>query len=70
MPLGVLVREAREARGWSQVELAERLGLSGAQVSRVEAGVRGVSTEVLARLAQELSLPADQVLAALADDAV
>lgn len=67
MPLGVLVREAREARGWSQVELAERLGLSGAQVSRVEAGLRGVSLDVLARLAQELEIPADQVIASIGE---
>ena len=67
MPLGLLVREAREARGWSQGELGERLGVSGAQVSRIESGVRGTSVDVLARLAQELALPADQVLAALAE---
>ena len=30
------------ARGWSDAELARRMGLSGAQVSRVRGGERGI----------------------------
>ena len=36
MTYGRLIREAREARGWTQAELAERLNVSTAKISRWE----------------------------------
>jgi len=56
MELGPQVRAAREARGWSQEELAQRVGVSAAQISRVESGVRGVSFTLARRLVAELEL--------------
>lgn len=35
------LKQAREARGWSQCKLASLTGISQAQISRIENGARG-----------------------------
>lgn len=67
MELGPQVRAAREARGWSQEELAQRIGVSAVQVSRIESGARGVSWDTARRLVQVLELAPACVLG-LTDD--
>ncbi|MEU8697398.1 helix-turn-helix transcriptional regulator [Streptomyces sp. NPDC048680] len=37
-PFGARIRRAREARGWKQEELGERMGYSGTHISAVEVG--------------------------------
>ncbi|HEY5990025.1 MAG TPA: helix-turn-helix transcriptional regulator [Streptosporangiaceae bacterium] len=66
--MGVLIRQAREARGLSQDELADRLmGASGSvtlsrnYISRWENGKRGVSAHWLPHLADVLDLPLEQL---------
>jgi len=51
MMLGQRIRDARDLRGWSQAELAERCGLSRPTIARIEAGqhVRMASLEQVAR---------------------
>lgn len=51
MMLGHRIREARDAHGWSQGELAERCGLSRPTIARIEAGqhVRMGTLEQVAR---------------------
>lgn len=55
--LGELVREMREMRGMSQVELATSAGLQGSStVSRLESGkVGSISRDLLAKLAEALA---------------
>ena len=48
------VREAREAKGWTQGELAERIGVSRKTVNTVENGVFVPSTVIALKLAQAL----------------
>jgi putative transcriptional regulator len=48
------VREAREARGWTQAELANRIGVSRKTVNTVENGVFLPSTVVALKLAAAL----------------
>ena len=45
---------ARESRGLTQGELADRLGISQAKVSRIEAGMLGVTSEGLTKVADAL----------------
>lgn len=66
--VGALIRQAREARGLSQDELADRLmGASGSvtlsrnYISRWENGKRGVSAYWLPHLADVLDLPSEQL---------
>jgi UDP-N-acetylglucosamine 1-carboxyvinyltransferase len=53
---GALARAAREAKGWSQADLASRVGLSPVQISRIESGKRGMSDKVVARIVRALDL--------------
>ena len=48
------VREAREAKGWTQAQLAERIGVSRKTVNTVENGVFVPSTVVALKLAVAL----------------
>ena len=53
------VREAREARGWTQAQLAERIGVSRKTVNTVENGVFVPSTIVALKLAAALETPVE-----------
>jgi transcriptional regulator with XRE-family HTH domain len=62
---GKKVRAARQARGWTQEELAERAGLAPVQISRIERGVREVRLTTLLRIAQALQTTPDRLLGGL-----
>ena len=55
--LGVNVRKAREQRGWSQEELADRSGIHRTYISGVERGARNPTIEIIAAIAGALDLP-------------
>lgn len=63
--LGSRIRNFREAAGLRQVDLAERIGVDTAAVSRIEAGGRRVSSTELNRIGASLGV---SVLALLDDD--
>lgn len=50
--LGQSIRRAREARGWQQADLAERVGVARMTVSRLERG-EAVSVETAIRALSE-----------------
>jgi Zn-dependent peptidase ImmA (M78 family)/transcriptional regulator with XRE-family HTH domain len=54
--LGERVADARRRKGWTQGELAVRVGLTQTSVSRIETGVRAVSSLELAELAEVLGV--------------
>ena len=53
---GSLIKTERERRGWSQEHLAELVGVSRVQVSRIESGDQVGSIDTLTRIARELAL--------------
>jgi putative transcriptional regulator len=53
------LREAREARGWTQAELAERIGVSRKTINTVENGVFVPSTVIALKLATALGEPVE-----------
>src|SRR5262245_50701964 len=55
------IRQARQARGLDQQELAERIGLSRQSLSAIESGVATPSTAVALRLSAALDRPVDQL---------
>lgn len=52
-----LLRIARQARGWSQSELARVSGVSQAHLSKLENGITPCTDEVVSKLAQSLQFP-------------
>lgn len=60
---GRRIAEMRRARGWSQTELALRIGVSRQQVMRYETrGIQNMRVRRLARLCDELGCSADALL--------
>jgi HTH-type transcriptional regulator/antitoxin HipB len=53
---GRRVRDAREARGWRQAELARRAGLKQQAISKVERGATGAADDTRIRIAAALEL--------------
>jgi transcriptional regulator with XRE-family HTH domain len=51
-PVAQNVKRLREARGWTQAELARRIGVKRPYVTMIEAGVRTVSLDLLRTLAR------------------
>lgn len=59
---GDRLRAAREQHGWTQDELAQRLGFGQSQMNKYENGKSDPTPEVLVRLATALSVSADWLL--------
>lgn len=57
--VGENVRELREAKGWSQQELADKCGIAREHVSRIENGHMLPSVEVLFAMADAFGVSVD-----------
>jgi len=60
--LAVNVRRLREAREWSQEELADRAGIDRTYISSIERSKYAASIEILDRLARALNVEAAELL--------
>ena len=60
----LLVRWAREDRGWSQSELARRVGVSQQAIAKLEAPDSNITFTTLEKVAEALELEVDLELAA------
>jgi transcriptional regulator with XRE-family HTH domain len=60
--IATLVRTAREARGWSQTDLAERSGVSHSGISALEKGKGAPTMTTLRKLANALGVPVAQLI--------
>jgi transcriptional regulator with XRE-family HTH domain len=63
--LGRKVRKLRLQRGWTQVELAEKLGLDRSYLADVERGKRNISVLNLELIAEGLGLSLSQLFSRL-----
>ncbi len=55
--IGILIRDARKHRGWTQLQLAEVLGTSQSAVNRIERGHQNLSLDMIARIGEALDSP-------------
>lgn len=60
-PLENRVREHREGAGWSQGELARRLGVSRQTINAVETDKYDPSLPLALRMAKLFAVPVDQI---------
>jgi len=54
---GTNVRKFRQAKNWSQAELAEKIDISDAFMAHIERGTRGASMETIELLARCFEIP-------------
>lgn len=55
--LGEKIVHFRKIKGYTQVELAERLGTEHAQIGRLERGETNCTILILRKIAQEIDVP-------------
>lgn len=55
--IGRLVRETRSKLGLTMTKFAKRVGVSQAQISRLEDGQQGFRTKTMQRIAEALDMP-------------
>jgi transcriptional regulator with XRE-family HTH domain len=55
--VGQIVKETRKAKGLTQMDLAELMGMSYQQIQKYEKGVDNISVERLKQLAKVLDVP-------------
>ena len=60
--IGQNIRNRRKARGLSQEQLAERVGISAVHMSHIETGSTKLSLSVFAKTAKALDASADELL--------
>lgn len=59
---GERIRHLRRLRGWRLVDLAEKVDISAAYLSRIEQGQQEPSLEVLTKIADALGVPLAEIL--------
>ena len=65
--LGNRLREMREERGWTQAELAARIGVSRKTINTIENRVFVPSTLIALKLARTFELPVEQLFSISVD---
>jgi len=60
--LGNRIRALRQERGWTQVEMAEMLGVDRSYLSEIETGKKDPSLRVLKTIADGFGLSLSQLL--------
>ncbi|WP_300563506.1 helix-turn-helix domain-containing protein [uncultured Acetatifactor sp.] len=60
--IGVRIKEAREAKGFTQEQLAEIVGLSPTHMSVIERGVKAPKLETFIKIANALNVTSDSLL--------
>lgn len=66
---GQRIRQVRESLGWTQDDLAEKIGVAVLQINRYEHDKNEPSAEMLSRLAKALGCSADYLLGLVNDPA-
>lgn len=59
--LGQKIREIRELLGWTQAELAEKIGVAQATISDIEAGRNNPRLTTLIELARVFDMSVDEL---------
>jgi transcriptional regulator with XRE-family HTH domain len=62
---GARVRKLRQERGWTQVDLAERLGVDRSYLAQIEGGQRNVSLAIIETIAAGFGLSLSKLFSRL-----
>ena len=66
--IGKNIRRIRTEQNMTQVELAEKSGVSVQMINQIEWGVKGLRVPTLVRIAQALQCSTDEILAEEGND--
>lgn len=61
-PMDNRIKELRDARGWTQQELADRAGTTNQQIGRLENGERELTVSWMQRLAKAFSVQPEELI--------
>ena len=53
-PIEIRLREMRKSKGWTQAQLAKKVGMAQGEISRIESSATMMSLNVLDRLCRAL----------------
>lgn len=59
---GLRIKNLREKKDWSQLELSKRIGINNSVLSRIEADKRPIEAELLAKFSEVFGVSADYIL--------
>lgn len=59
---GSKIKQLRERRGWTQLELADKVGMNNSVLSRIESNKRPVESEELKKFADVFNVSTDHLL--------
>lgn len=68
--IGTRIKEAREAKGLTQEQLAETVGLSSTHISVIERGVKAPKLETFVEIANALDVTSDSLLLDVLDNSL
>ena len=60
--IGDVIKKLREESGVTAKDLAQKIGLSASQMSRLESGQRRINSEVLTRIAKALGVAPSRLI--------
>lgn len=64
--IGLRVLRRRQALGWTQTDLADRLGIGRPNIYRIENGKQNVTVDTLCKLADALGITAVELFSGIA----
>ncbi|MDI6814267.1 MAG: helix-turn-helix transcriptional regulator, partial [Desulfitobacteriaceae bacterium] len=68
MMISEKIKKLRHTKGWSQAQLAKKLGVHPQHISRYETGFSNPSAEILAKIAEVFGISVDYLLSENAED--
>lgn len=68
--LGKILKKNRKEKGYTQFELAEKIGVSEFYISALETGSRKPGRETLIKLSNEMNMPIEKLLELKTDESI
>ena len=68
--LGKILKKYRKEKGYTQFELAEKIGVSEFYISTLETGSRKPGRETLIKLSNEMNMPIEKLLELKTDESI
>lgn len=60
--LGIIIKKYRKEKGYTQFQMAEKIGVSEFYISALETGSRKPGRETLIKLSNEMNMPIEKLL--------